>query len=71
MTTQIPHFIDGQRSSRPVDRAPPTCYNPSTGEVQAQVLMASAADVDAAVAVAVRGADANGRPGTRSGAPGS
>ena len=52
MTTQIPHFIDGQRSSRSSTRTADV-LNPSTGEVQAQVLMASAADVDTAVASAV------------------
>ncbi|MBY0289841.1 MAG: CoA-acylating methylmalonate-semialdehyde dehydrogenase [Mycobacteriaceae bacterium] len=49
MTTQIPHFIDGKRvagqSTRTAD-----VMNPSTGEVQAKVPMASRADVDAAVA---------------------
>ena len=49
MTTQIPHFIDGKRvagqSTRTAD-----VMNPSTGEVQATVPMASRADVDAAVA---------------------
>src|SRR5215218_954260 len=53
MTTQIPHFIDGQRSNLSSTRTADV-MNPSTGEVQAQVLMASAAEVDAAVAVAVR-----------------
>jgi malonate-semialdehyde dehydrogenase (acetylating) / methylmalonate-semialdehyde dehydrogenase len=52
MATQIAHFIDGQRaagqSQRTVD-----IYNPSTGEVQAQVAMGSGADIDVAVAVAV------------------
>jgi malonate-semialdehyde dehydrogenase (acetylating)/methylmalonate-semialdehyde dehydrogenase len=52
MTRQISHFIDGARvpgqSGRTAD-----VLNPSTGEVQAQVPMASQADVDAAVAVAV------------------
>jgi malonate-semialdehyde dehydrogenase (acetylating) / methylmalonate-semialdehyde dehydrogenase len=52
MATQIAHFIDGQRaagqSQRTVD-----IYNPSTGEVQAQVAMGSDADIDVAVAVAV------------------
>jgi malonate-semialdehyde dehydrogenase (acetylating) / methylmalonate-semialdehyde dehydrogenase len=52
MTTQIPHFIDGQRSSLGSTRTADV-MNPSTGEVQAQVLMASAADVDTAVASAV------------------
>ncbi|MFI5509330.1 CoA-acylating methylmalonate-semialdehyde dehydrogenase [Mycobacterium sp. NPDC051804] len=49
MTTQISHFIDGKRvagqSTRTAD-----VMNPSTGEVQAKVPMASRADVDAAVA---------------------
>ncbi|HKI41957.1 MAG TPA: aldehyde dehydrogenase family protein, partial [Mycobacterium sp.] len=52
MTAQIPHFIDGKRtagrSSRTAD-----VFNPSTGQVQAQVVMAGRADVDAAVASAV------------------
>jgi malonate-semialdehyde dehydrogenase (acetylating)/methylmalonate-semialdehyde dehydrogenase len=52
MTTQISHFIDGQRTSGQSQRTADV-YNPSTGQVQAQVPMASAADVDAAVAVAV------------------
>jgi malonate-semialdehyde dehydrogenase (acetylating)/methylmalonate-semialdehyde dehydrogenase len=52
MTTHISHFIDGKRvdgqSGRTAD-----VLNPSTGEVQAQVPMASTAEVDAAVAIAV------------------
>src|SRR3984885_9039451 len=52
MTTQIPPFFGGKRprgrSSRTAD-----VFNPSTGEVQAKVPMASSADVDAAVASAV------------------
>ncbi|WNG93912.1 CoA-acylating methylmalonate-semialdehyde dehydrogenase [Mycobacterium sp. ITM-2016-00318] len=52
MTTQIPHFIDGQRSNLSSTRTADV-MNPSTGEVQAEVMMASAADVDAAVAKAV------------------
>ncbi|GAB7071952.1 CoA-acylating methylmalonate-semialdehyde dehydrogenase [Mycobacterium hodleri] len=52
MTTQIPHFIDGRRvegqSGRTAD-----VLNPSTGEVQAQVPMASTAEVDSAVEIAV------------------
>jgi malonate-semialdehyde dehydrogenase (acetylating) / methylmalonate-semialdehyde dehydrogenase len=53
MTTQIPHFIDGKRSNLESTRTADV-LNPSTGEVQAQVLLASTADVDAAVQVAVR-----------------
>ncbi len=52
MTTQIPHFIDGQRTAGTSGRTADV-FNPSTGEVQAQVAMASQADVDAAVAGAV------------------
>ncbi|MCH9666912.1 MAG: CoA-acylating methylmalonate-semialdehyde dehydrogenase [Actinomycetia bacterium] len=51
-TNRIPHFIGGRRtelqSSRTAD-----VLNPSTGEVQSQVVLASAADVDTAVATAV------------------
>ncbi len=52
MTTQIPHFIDGRRSSLASTRTADV-YNPSTGAVQAQVLLASVDDVDTAVASAV------------------
>ncbi|WP_301121970.1 CoA-acylating methylmalonate-semialdehyde dehydrogenase [Mycolicibacterium fortuitum] len=48
MTTQIPHFINGQRATAGSTRTADV-LNPSTGEVQAQVVLASAADVDAAV----------------------
>ncbi|MGE2718235.1 CoA-acylating methylmalonate-semialdehyde dehydrogenase [Mycolicibacterium celeriflavum] len=53
MTTQVPHFIDGKRTNGQSGRTADV-FNPSTGEVQAQVSMASAADVDAAVAGAAR-----------------
>ncbi|CAN5297397.1 CoA-acylating methylmalonate-semialdehyde dehydrogenase [soil metagenome] len=53
MTTQIPHFIDGKRTSLESTRTADV-LNPSTGAVQAQVALASTADVDAAVQVAVR-----------------
>jgi len=53
MTPQIPHFVDGQRSTLSSQRTADV-FNPSTGEVQAQVLMASSADVDTVVASAVR-----------------
>ena len=52
MTTLIPHFIDGQRTAGTSTRTADV-LNPSTGEVQAQVPMASAAEVDSAVAIAV------------------
>jgi malonate-semialdehyde dehydrogenase (acetylating)/methylmalonate-semialdehyde dehydrogenase len=53
MTTQIPHFIDGQRTAGASTRTADV-LDPSTGAVQAQVVLGSTADVDAAVAVAVR-----------------
>jgi malonate-semialdehyde dehydrogenase (acetylating)/methylmalonate-semialdehyde dehydrogenase len=52
MTTSIPHFIDGQRTAG-LSKRTADVYNPNTGQVQAQVPMGSAADIDAAVAVAV------------------
>jgi malonate-semialdehyde dehydrogenase (acetylating) / methylmalonate-semialdehyde dehydrogenase len=51
MTQKIPHFIDGRRSDLSSTRTADV-LNPSTGEVQAQVLLASKADVDVAVASA-------------------
>jgi malonate-semialdehyde dehydrogenase (acetylating)/methylmalonate-semialdehyde dehydrogenase len=52
MTTQIPHFINGERTAGASTRTADV-LDPSTGQVQAQVVLASTADVDAAVAVAV------------------
>ncbi len=52
MITRIPHFIGGKRSELQSSRTADV-LNPSTGEVQAQVVLASAADVDTAVATAV------------------
>ncbi len=52
MTTQIPHFINGQRVASQSGRTADV-LNPSTGEVQAQVPMAASDEVDAAVAIAV------------------
>ncbi|MEO8814312.1 MAG: aldehyde dehydrogenase family protein, partial [Mycobacterium sp.] len=51
MTRQISHFINGQRT---VGQSPRTAdvFDPNTGEVQATVSLADAADVDAAVASA-------------------
>ena len=40
MTTRIPHFIDGKRSELASTRTADV-MNPSTGEVQAQVLLAA------------------------------
>src|SRR5690349_4297966 len=48
MTTQISHLINGQRTTGQSTRTADV-MNPNTGEVQAKVPMASAADVDAAV----------------------
>ena len=50
--TQLLHFIDGQRTKGQSTRTADV-LNPSTGEVQAEVILASQADVDAAVAIAV------------------
>ncbi|MDT5366412.1 MAG: malonate-semialdehyde dehydrogenase (acetylating) / methylmalonate-semialdehyde dehydrogenase [Mycobacterium sp.] len=52
MTNRIPHFIDGQRTAG-LSKRTADVYNPNTGQVRAQVPMGSAADIDAAVAVAV------------------
>ncbi len=52
MTTQISHFINGQRTAGQSKRTADV-MNPNTGEVQATVPMGSSADVDAAVAGAV------------------
>ncbi|BBZ06504.1 methylmalonate-semialdehyde dehydrogenase (acylating) [Mycolicibacterium doricum] len=49
MTNQIQHFIDGKRTAGESSRTADV-MNPSTGAVQAQVLLGSRADVDAAVA---------------------
>ncbi|WP_193046163.1 CoA-acylating methylmalonate-semialdehyde dehydrogenase [Mycolicibacterium baixiangningiae] len=49
MTNQIQHFINGKRTAGESTRTADV-LNPSTGAVQAQVLLASRADVDAAVA---------------------
>jgi malonate-semialdehyde dehydrogenase (acetylating)/methylmalonate-semialdehyde dehydrogenase len=57
MTTKNPatigHFIDGRRSELSSTRTADV-FNPSTGQVQAKVLLASRADVGTAVASAVR-----------------
>lgn len=52
MTTQIPHFIDGQRTAGQSQRTADV-FDPNTGKVQAKLAMANKADVDAAVASAV------------------
>jgi malonate-semialdehyde dehydrogenase (acetylating)/methylmalonate-semialdehyde dehydrogenase len=48
MSTQIQHFINGKRTAGESNRTADV-LNPSTGTVQAQVLLGSRADVDAAV----------------------
>lgn len=52
MTARISHYINGQPTAGTSERFADV-LNPSTGEVRAQVPLGSAADVDAAVAVAV------------------
>jgi malonate-semialdehyde dehydrogenase (acetylating) / methylmalonate-semialdehyde dehydrogenase len=51
-TTLIPHFIDGRRTTGRSARTADV-LNPSTGQVQAQVPMASAAEVGEAVTSAI------------------
>ncbi|MDX1621194.1 MAG: CoA-acylating methylmalonate-semialdehyde dehydrogenase, partial [Nitriliruptorales bacterium] len=51
MTRTITHWIGGKEDDRGAERWGDV-YNPNPGEVQAQVAMATAEDVDAAVAVA-------------------
>jgi malonate-semialdehyde dehydrogenase (acetylating)/methylmalonate-semialdehyde dehydrogenase len=50
---QIQHFVDGQALAGTSGRFGEV-FNPNTGEVQAQVALASAAELDAAVQVAAR-----------------
>lgn len=52
MSTQIPHFINGQRTAGSATRTTDV-FNPSTGQVQAKVPMASSAEIDASVESAV------------------
>src|ERR1700761_2025449 len=52
MTRQVSHFIDGQRTAGQSTRTG-DIFNPSTGQVQANVPMAGKADIDAAVTSAV------------------
>jgi len=49
----IEHWIDGRTTQGQSARRSPV-YNPATGQQQAQVVLGSAADVDAAVAVAAK-----------------
>src|SRR5690606_156307 len=49
MTRQIHHFINGQHTAGQSTRTADV-MNPSTGKVQAKVVMGTAADIDAAVA---------------------
>ncbi|AYE99347.1 methylmalonate-semialdehyde dehydrogenase (CoA acylating) (plasmid) [Mycobacterium paragordonae] len=48
MTREVPHFIDGRHVSRQSQRTADV-FDPNTGQVQAKVPMASAADIDAVV----------------------
>ncbi len=58
MTQTIDHYIGGQRTTTiagaPASSRRADVYNPSTGQVQAQVPLASAAEVGAAVEIAGR-----------------
>jgi malonate-semialdehyde dehydrogenase (acetylating) / methylmalonate-semialdehyde dehydrogenase len=51
IATVIPHFVDGERTEPTTGRFADV-YDPSTGQVQAQVGLASRAEVDAAIASA-------------------
>jgi malonate-semialdehyde dehydrogenase (acetylating)/methylmalonate-semialdehyde dehydrogenase len=51
MATTIEHWIGGKRLAQPAGRRAPV-FNPATGEQQAEVALASAAEVAEAVAVA-------------------
>ena len=53
MTTELTHFIGGQHVKGTSGRFADV-YNPATGEVQAKVALASAAEVDAAVQSAAK-----------------
>ncbi|MFK4835199.1 CoA-acylating methylmalonate-semialdehyde dehydrogenase [Microbacterium sp. ZW T2_14] len=50
----IPHWIDGAERASTSGRTAPV-YNPATGAVSAQVALADRAEIDAAIASAVRG----------------
>src|ERR1700734_1181186 len=52
MTREVPHFINGQRTTGQSTRTADV-FDPNTGQVQAKVPMASGADIDAVVASAV------------------
>src|SRR6202051_540175 len=52
MTREVPHFINGQRTTGQSARTADV-FDPNTGQVQAKVPMASGADIDAVVASAV------------------
>lgn len=46
MTTQISHFIDGQRTAGQSTRSADV-FDPNTGQIQAKVPMAGKSDIDA------------------------
>ncbi|MGI9390795.1 MAG: CoA-acylating methylmalonate-semialdehyde dehydrogenase [Boseongicola sp.] len=56
---EIPHFVNGERVAGKSGRVADV-FNPSTGEVQAQVALASKAEVDAAIASAAQAQQAWG-----------
>ncbi|MDY0007599.1 MAG: CoA-acylating methylmalonate-semialdehyde dehydrogenase [Spongiibacteraceae bacterium] len=53
MSRLIPHFIDGRPQAGDSTRRAPV-YNPATGQIQAEVALASQADCEAAIASADR-----------------
>ncbi|MFE4082400.1 aldehyde dehydrogenase family protein, partial [Paenarthrobacter sp. YIM B13468] len=57
--TTINHFINGAETAGEGDRTQPV-YNPATGQVTAELRLASEADLDAAVAAARKAADSWG-----------
>ncbi|MGO1948745.1 MAG: CoA-acylating methylmalonate-semialdehyde dehydrogenase [Mycobacteriaceae bacterium] len=56
MTTNISHWIDGSVRESTSGRTAPV-YNPATGEVTGNVALADQAEIDEAIASAVRGRD--------------
>ncbi|HEX2893321.1 MAG TPA: CoA-acylating methylmalonate-semialdehyde dehydrogenase [Marmoricola sp.] len=55
MSTRVPHWINGREQAGTSGRTAPV-YNPATGEVRAEVDLASTAEVDAAVQSAAEAA---------------
>jgi len=53
MTTEIPHYVNGQRVAGTSGRSSDV-FNPATGDVISTVALASAEEMDAAIAVAAK-----------------